>query len=155
MQKETTGSEISMAKTAPVVVVLTVLSSLKNGNTEEALVCFAEEFQFKDHGLGLEFTDKKRLAEFFEKTRELYPDTSLQADAVFANGNRVVAEWTLQATLTEPLYGQLKRSIRVSLRGASVVRVEHGKIADWADYYDGLTSRRTALGSYFTEWIEL
>jgi hypothetical protein len=26
---------------------------------------------------------------------------------------------------------------------------------DWAEYYDGLTARRTALASYFAEWIEL
>jgi hypothetical protein len=28
------------------------------------------------------------------------------------------------------------------------------RISDWADYYDGLTSRRTRLADYFTEWIE-
>ena len=27
--------------------------------------------------------------------------------------------------------------------------------SDWADYYDGLVSRRTALASYFTDWVEL
>ena len=36
--------------------------------------------RYKDHGVGLEFTDKERLTEFFQKTRELYPDYSLQTD---------------------------------------------------------------------------
>jgi len=31
----------------------------------------------------------------------------------------------------------------VSAHGASIVRTDNGKITDWADYYDGLTSRRT------------
>jgi hypothetical protein len=38
--------------------------------------------------------------------------------------------------------------------GASIARIEEGKVATWADYYDGLTSRRTALGAFFTEWVE-
>jgi len=109
----------------------------------------------EDHGIGLEFNDKEQLAEFFYKARELYPDSFLQTDTIFVSGNRVITEWTLQFTLTEPFYGGLKRTVKVSVHGASIVRIEHGKIAVWADYYDGLTSRRTALGSHFTEWIEL
>ena len=37
----------------------------------------------------------------------------------------------------------------------SIGRTENGKITEWFGYYDGLTSRRTALASYFTEWVEL
>jgi len=155
MQKDTALGETLIAKAASEGVILTVLSQLKNGEIEEALAGFAEEFRFKDHGIGLEFKDKEQLAEFFYKARELYPDSFLQTDAIFVSGNRVITEWTLQFTLTEPFYGGLKRTVKVSVHGASIVRIEHGKIADWADYYDGLTSRRTALGSHFTEWIEL
>lgn len=156
MQKETVVSEIPIVKAvASEEVLLTVLSYLKNGKIEKALTSFAEEFRFKDHGIGLEFADKKKLAEFFEKTRELYPDAELQADAVFATGDHLITEWTLQAALTEPFWGGLKRNVKVSLHGASIVRIDNGKITDWADYYDGLTSRRTALASFFTEWIEL
>jgi SnoaL-like polyketide cyclase len=96
-----------------------------------------------------------RLAEFFEKTRELYPDAALQTNAIFANGDHLITEWTLKATLTEPFWGRLKRNVKVCLHGASIVRIDNGKITDWADYYDGLTSRRTALASHFTEWVEL
>jgi hypothetical protein len=95
------------------------------------------------------------LAEFFQKTREFYPDSFLQTDAIFVSGDRVITEWTLQFTLTEPFYGSHSRTVRVSLRGASIVRTANGKITNWADYYDGLTSRRTALASYFTDWVEL
>jgi limonene-1,2-epoxide hydrolase len=67
----------------------------------------------------------------------------------------VITEWTLETTLTEPFYGRLSQRVPVSLHGASIVRVENGKITDWSDYYDGLASRRTALASYFTEWVGL
>ena len=155
MQEGTAVRETLIATAATEEIVLTVLSQLKNGKIEGALTGFAQEFRFKDHGIGLEFKDKERLAEFFNKIRELYPDSSLQTDAIFHSGNRVIAEWTLQFTLTEPFYGGLKRTVKVFVHGASVVRIENGKISDWADYYDGLTSRRTALASFFTEWIEL
>ena len=156
MQKETVASAIPIVKAvASEGVVLTVLSYLKDGKIEKALASFAEEFRFKDHGIGLEFTDKKRLAEFFEKMRESYPDAALQTNAIFANGEHLIIEWTFQATLTEPFWGGLKRNVKISLHGASIVRIENGKITDWADYYDGLTSRRTALASHFTEWVEL
>jgi len=134
--------------------VLTVLTHLKNGKIGDAIACFAEEFRFKDHGMGLEFKDKERLTEFFQKTRELYPDSSLLTDTIFVSGDHVIIEWTLQATLTEPFYGGLSQKVRVSVQGASIVRTGNGKITDWADYYDGLASRRAALASYFTEWVE-
>ncbi|HEX8801274.1 MAG TPA: nuclear transport factor 2 family protein, partial [Terriglobales bacterium] len=147
--------ETLIATAASEEIVLTVLSHLTNGKIEEALAGFAHEFRFKDHGIGLEFKDKQRLAEFFYKTRELYPDSVLHTDTIFDADNRVITEWTLRFTLTEPFYGGLKRTVKVFVHGASIVRIENGKISDWADYYDGLTSRRTALASFFTEWIEL
>jgi limonene-1,2-epoxide hydrolase len=139
----------------PSEVVSTVLIHLKDGNIEDAIACFAEKFEFNDRGIGLEFNDRERLADFFQKTRELYPDSSLQTDRILVSGDYVITEWTLRYTLTEPFYGGLSRKVPISLHGASIVQIENGKIADWADYYDGLTSQRTALAAYFEEWIEL
>jgi hypothetical protein len=67
----------------------------------------------------------------------------------------MIMEWTLQTMVTEPFYGGLSRKVQVTVHGASIVRTENGKITDWADYYDGLTSRRTALAAHFKEWVEL
>jgi steroid delta-isomerase-like uncharacterized protein len=136
-------------------VVLTALSHLENGKIEAAVACFADEFTFNDHGIGLEFKNRERLAEFFRKTRELYPDSSLQTDAIFVSAEHVITEWTIKTTITEPFYGGLSRKVPVSLHGASIVLTVNGMITGWSEYYDGLTSRRTALASYFTEWIEL
>ena len=147
-------SEIQIGIAAQGQVVTTVLMHLKNGKINDATACFAEKFEFKDRGIGLEFNDRGRLAEFFHKTRELYPDSSLQTDTIFVSGDHVITEWTLRTTITEPFYGGLSRKVPVSLHGASIVRIESGKITDWLDYYDGLASRRTALAFYFTEWVE-
>ena len=148
-------SEIQIEIAAPGEVVCAVLMHLENGKIGDATACFAEKFEFKDRGIGLEFKDRERLAEFFRKTRELYPDASLQTDTILVSGEHVITEWTLKTTITEPFYGGLSRKVPVALHGASIVRIQDGKITDWSDYYDGLTSRRTALASYFTEWVGL
>jgi hypothetical protein len=155
MKRKIEMSEIPIGIAASEGVVLAVLTHLKNGKIDDAIARFAEEFRFKDHGIGLQFKHKERLAEFFQKTRELYPDSSLQTDTIFVSGDHVITEWTHQMTLTEPFYGGLSRKVPVSLHGASIVRIEIGRITDWSDYYDGLASRRTALASHFTEWVGL
>jgi steroid delta-isomerase-like uncharacterized protein len=139
----------------PSEVVVAVIAHLRNGEINEATAFFADSFQFNDRGLGLEFKDREGLAEFFEKTRELYPDSSSQTDRVLVSGDFVIIEWTLRTALSEPFYGGLSRKVSISLPGASVARIENGKITDWTDYYDGLTARRTALAAYFVEWVEL
>jgi SnoaL-like domain len=141
------------APTEPAVQA--VLQALSQGQVGKAVNRFSDHFTFTDNGLGLEFTDKVRLQEFFNKTRELYPELSIVPIAVFRSGDHEVCEWILQNTVTESAFGNLQRKVPVSLTGVSIARVEHGGITRWADYYDGLKARRTALGAYFTEWIEL
>jgi steroid delta-isomerase-like uncharacterized protein len=155
MQKRTEVGEIPMGMAAPKGVALTVLTHLKNGEIDGAIARFAEEFTFKDHGIQLEFKDKERLFEFFQKTRELYPDSFLETDKIFVSGDHVIMQWTLRTTLSEPFYGGLSGKVQVSVHGASIVRTENGKVTDWVDYYDGRTSRRTALAAHFEEWVEL
>lgn len=136
-------------------VIRNVLEGRANGQIDDATADFAEAFQYKDYGIGLEFHDKKSLGEFFRKTREFYPDSSIHIDAIFVSEDRAIGEWTLQTTLAEPFFAGLTRKVPVSLQGASIVRTENGKITDWADYYDGLTSRRNALAAHFEEWTDL
>lgn len=145
----------STATSSQEQAIRNVLEGRANDQIDDATIDFANEFRFKDHGIGLEFHDKKGLAEFFRKTREFFPGTSIHIDAIFVSEDHVIGEWTLQTSLAEPFYGGLKWKIPISLHGASIVRIENGKISDWADYYDGLTSRRTALAAHFTEWTEL
>jgi steroid delta-isomerase-like uncharacterized protein len=143
---------IAIVRVASEEVVLTVLTHLNNGEIDEAISLFAGEFRFSDYGIGLEFTNKEQLAEFFKKTREFFPDSRLQVDSILMSLDRMVAEWTLHATVTEPFYAGLSRKVRILLHGVSVVRTKNGKITDWSDYYDGPTSRRTALAAHFTDW---
>src|SRR5258707_10512997 len=147
-------SEVSIQTLSPQRVVSAVLRQLNQEQIEDAVACFTTDFRYKDHGIGLEFRDRERLSEFFRKARELYPDNFVQADQTFVSGEHVITQWSLQVTIAEPFYAGLTRRIPISRAGVSLVRTDNGKIADWADYYDGLTSRPTALAAHFTEWVQ-
>jgi hypothetical protein len=62
---------------APRSILQSALAALSDGRISEAVAQFDDGFNFNDHALALEFTDKLRLTEFFQKTRELFPDTTL------------------------------------------------------------------------------
>jgi hypothetical protein len=93
------------------------------------------------------------LIEFLQKSRELFPDTALEVLSLIESGEYATAEWKLAATQTVS-YGSIGYQARVSLYGSTTVRVEHGRIVQWSDYYDQASSRRIGLASFFTDWIE-
>src|SRR5262249_3221718 len=138
---------------APQYVLQSVLTALRDGKIPEAVDNFDDHFTFNDHGLGLEFADKERLSEFFRKSRELFPETVLEVISIFECGDHVIAEWKITATETLAC-GSLQLRSPISLPGASIVRVENGRIISWSDYYDQGRSRRIRLAAHFTEWTE-
>src|SRR3981189_749242 len=106
-------SETAIDMAASEQVVLPVLTRPDHGNLDDAIARFAEEFTFKDRGIGLEFKDKGRLTEFFQKTRECFPDSSLQVDSILVSLDHVVSEWTRTTSVTEPFYGALSRKVQI------------------------------------------
>ena len=61
MKRKIEMSEIPIGIAASEGVVLAVLTHLKNGKIDDAIARFAEEFRFKDHGIGLQFKHKETL----------------------------------------------------------------------------------------------
>ena len=139
----------------PECALETVLRCVGQGRFDEAIDQFNHHFTYNDNGIQLELSDKERLREFFKKTREVYSDLVFETQTIRHIGDDLIGEWTLRATVTDPFYGGLQRKVPILLRGASVVRLENGKITQWSDYYDGLQSRRSAVAALFTDWIEL
>ena len=125
--------DLGIATVATDKIVLAVISHLNEGDIEDAVAPFADQFNFKDHGTQLEFNTRDRLAEYFRKARELYPDSLLQTERIFVSGSSAFTEWTLQATLIEPAFGNRSRNFPLTLHGASVVHTENGRITSWSD----------------------
>ena len=134
-------------------ILQSALAALSEGRISETVEHFDEYFKFTDHALTLEFTEKPRLTEYFQKSRELFPDTTLEMVRVIESGDHAIAEWRLNATQTIP-YGSISYRFPVSLHGSTIARVREGKIVEWSDFYDQSSSRRTSLAAFFTEWIE-
>src|SRR6476646_4963188 len=82
----------------PVDILDSVLTALHQRNIPTAVDQFADDLTFHDHALDLDFTEKERLLEFFEKSRELFPDTAVEIVAAFECGDYASAEWKLTAT---------------------------------------------------------
>ena len=131
------------------------LAAWWHGNVVEAADLFSDQFTFTDQALGLEFKDKRRLTEFLAKTRELFPDTQRTDKTISSSEDGIISEWTLTATLSEPVPGGLMRKVPIRVQGISVVQLQNGKITRWSDYYDQQTARGYGLASGFTEWTEL
>jgi hypothetical protein len=148
------SGENSGSLDSPRSILQSALAALSDGRIAEVVAEFDECFKFNDYGLALEFTDKTRLTEFFEKAHELFPDTMLEVMSVMESGDRATAEWKLTATQTVSFFGNTSYRLPISVRGATVMRVEHEKIVEWSDYYDQSSSRRMSLAAHFTEWVE-
>ena len=146
-------NDVSAEATTPDRILQTVLAAWGQGNFVAAANQFNDQFTFTDHALGLEFKDKERLIEFFQKSRELFPDTVVEVDCIFECGDHAIAEWKLTATQTVP-FGSISHRFPILLRGSTIVQIENGRVTRWSDYYDENTSRRVGLAAFFTEWIE-
>jgi ketosteroid isomerase-like protein len=136
----------------PQQILQSALDALREGNISEVLGHFADDFTFNDHTLTLEFTDKARLRKFFEKSRELFPGTALEIVSIFENGDRAIAQWKLSAMQIVSCFS-ISYRFPISLFGATIVRVENGRIVQWSDYHDQSSSRRMSLPAFFIDGI--
>ena len=66
INRDAASVKVSPSTLAP----LSVLAALNGGKFSKAVDQFDDHFRFIDHALGLEFTAKSRLIEFFYKARE-------------------------------------------------------------------------------------
>src|SRR5580704_1107263 len=107
-------------------VLQAALAAWRQGDFVAAANQFNDQFTFTDHALGLKFKDKGRLTEFWAKTRELFPDSERKTNTIFSSGDRVISEWTLTATKTEPYLG-VPLKVPICLEGISVVQIKNGK----------------------------
>ena len=142
----------SMGATTPNRILQIALAAWRQGNLVELIGQFNDQFTFTDHALELEFKDKERLTEFFAKLREHFPDSERRDNTVLSSGDRVISEWTLTATQTEPFLDGRLRKVPICVQGVSVVQIENGKISLWSDYYDQLKFWRSGVASWFTAW---
>jgi hypothetical protein len=93
----------------PQLILQAALAALSEGKISEVV----------DQLLTVEFADKGRLTEFFQKAREMFPDTVLEVGSIFECGDHAIAEWKLSATQTVP-YGSISYRFPILLPGSTI-----------------------------------
>jgi hypothetical protein len=136
----------------PRAILRSALGALSDGRISEVVEQFAERFTFNDHALALELKNKLRLAQFFEKSRGVFPDSAFEIGSMFDSRDHAIAEWRLSTTESVPL-GSMSHRVPVSLLGSTIICVENGEIVQWSEYYDQ-SNLPIKLTAFFTEWIE-
>lgn len=134
-------------------ILQVTLEALREGDFTTALDQFNDEFAFIDHALELEFSAKDRLIEFLAERRRRFPEFERTDNIIVSGENRIVSEWFLTATNCESFPDSWKK-VPICVRGASIVRIENGKITQWSDYYDQLQSGRYGLATWLTAWFD-
>jgi steroid delta-isomerase-like uncharacterized protein len=132
-----------------------VLLAVDDGQIENAVEQFDEDFLLRDNGLDLELRDRPRLAGFFRKRRDIFPEVHCELNSTIVNEDCAVLQWTLTGFVLSAFYGQRVSRARVKTSGVSVIEFDQGKIRRWSDYYDSLAAMRSPLVTYFKEYDEL
>jgi ketosteroid isomerase-like protein len=146
---ELPGDEDSPPVSGSLRTLQSALAALSEGRVRALVEQFADSFRFNDHALTLEFTDKARLTDFFEKSRELFPDRTFEIVFTFESGDHAIAEWRLSETESVSL-GSIGHRVPISLQGSTIIRVKNGKIVRWSEYYDQ-GNPPIKLATFFTE----
>jgi len=71
-------------------------------------------------------------------TRAAFPDIHFVDESRFADGDRVVFQWSVAGTHQGEFMGIPATGQRVELRGVSVAQIENGRIVEEVTYYDRL-----------------
>jgi len=147
------GDFATTAQRTPIEILKSMLAFLSEGRIADFVAEVHSQFTFTDHALDLQFSEKTRLTEFLQKSRELFPDTVIEVRSAFQSGDRAIAAWKL--TQTEHVsIGSMKLRFPISLSGVSIVRFNKEKVTHWSDYYDQSNGRRAGISAIFKEWIE-
>jgi steroid delta-isomerase-like uncharacterized protein len=95
----------------------------------KALVAlYADEFLFEDTASGDRIADKVELTAYFDRLFSL-PDVSFSNVSFFGLGESAAGEWTWEGS-------SLQSGQRYSIRGASLFRLEGGRIKEETIFYD-------------------
>jgi len=82
---------------------------------------------------------KKQIRAFIDSVFAAFPDFDMKLSSSFTTGTWAAAEWTMTATHRGDLPGLPATGKHFSVRGASVIELQDGKIRRNSDYWDMAT----------------
>ena len=104
-------------------------------NVQIILSFFTEDCVYEDVALGAVNTGKQELEAFLRATFAAIPDFHIEPKGTFAAGPQAASEWVMSGTQRGPFPGIPATNKRFSVRGASIMEMEEGKIRRNTDYW--------------------
>jgi len=115
-------------------------SSIDNKDPERVLALFADDCVYEDVTLGVVARGKEELRSFVNRAFAAIPDFKYGLTSRFAASQWAVIEWVMSGTHTGDFPGMPATGKRFSsVRGASILELEAGKIRRESDYWDTAT----------------
>ena len=115
-------------------------SSIDNKDPERVLALFADDCVYEDVTLGVVARGKEELRSFVNRAFAAIPDFKYGLTSRFAASQWAVIEWVMSGTHTGDFPGMSATGKRFSsVRGASILELEAGKIRRESDYWDTAT----------------
>jgi steroid delta-isomerase-like uncharacterized protein len=115
-------------------------SSIDNKDPERLLALFADDCVYEDVTLGLVARGKEELRSFVSRAFAAIPDFKYGVTSRFAASQWAVIEWVMSGTHTGDFPGMPATGKRFSsVRGASILELEAGKIRRESVYWDTAT----------------
>ncbi len=115
-------------------------SSIDNKDPERVLALFADDCVYEDVTLGVGVRGKEKLRSFVSRAFAGIPDFKYGVTSRFAASQWAVIEWVMSGTHTGDFPGMPATGKRFSsVRGASILELQAGKIRRESDYWDTAT----------------
>jgi steroid delta-isomerase-like uncharacterized protein len=115
-------------------------SSAEHNDPERVLALFADDCVFEDVTFGVVARGKEELRSFVNGAFAACPDFTYGVTSRFAARHWAAIEWVMSGTHTGDFPGMPATGKRFSsVRGASILELEAGKIRRESDYWDAAT----------------
>jgi steroid delta-isomerase-like uncharacterized protein len=106
---------------------------------ERVVSICTEQCVYEDVPLAVVTHGKQELRGFGEQVFDAFPDFKIELSAHFAAGDWAMLEWTMSGTHRGDLPGMPATGASFSVRGATALQLEDGRISRDSDYWDMAT----------------
>lgn len=126
------------ASPAPLPESLTAWAAAwASGDPTQITATYTGDAVFEEVPIGVTTHSQNELSSYLQGLKSAFPDFSLVVTDGFVTGNRAAAEWVVTGTYTGQFPGLPPGSGQhFSLRGASILELENGKVSDDREYWD-------------------
>lgn len=129
------AAQRSASSTSPSRIAEDWIAAWNSHNPEKLVVLFTNGVVYEDVAFGEVSHGPAELRKFAASFIEAVPDLKLELAASAIQGNHGSIEWVLSGTDK----GIFKTGKKFTVRGVSIITLDHGKISRNLDFYDSAT----------------